>query len=98
MAFIAVVGAVVFLSCASARADSPDPIYGQHGDVVAWFSDDVIYDLKGDAKAFLSDGSVITYKGKYCGRLEDGWFRDKHGDAIAFFDDAGPSGPIKPIE
>ena len=45
---------------------------------------------------FISDGSVFSYSGKYLGILDDGFFRDRYGHAVAFMQGA-IGGPILPL-
>lgn len=73
-----------------------EPIYDRQGIVVAWKNGNVIHDISGNAIAFINDTNVISYTGKHLGVLNNGFFRDHRGDAVAFMKGA-TGGPILPV-
>lgn len=73
-----------------------EPIFDSNGKTIGWLEDDVIYDRRNYCRAFLSDGAIFKYNGYYIGRLNNGFFRDKSGNAVAFIEGAH-SGPLTPI-
>jgi len=74
------------------------PIYDQNGQAVGWLlNDDVVYNIVGLPRAFIRrEGNIFNYKWNYLGRLDQGFFRDKDGNAVAFIQGA-TGGPIPPI-
>ena len=69
-----------------------EPIFDSNGRTVGWLKDNVIYDRSNRCRAFLSNGAIFTYNGFYIGRLNNGFFRNQSGDAVAFIRGAH-SGP-----
>jgi hypothetical protein len=72
-----------------------EPIFSRDAAVIAWLKNDVVYDLTGEPRAIVRNTAVIAYDGVYLGRIDRGFFRDKHGDAVAFMRGA-TNGPITP--
>ncbi|MFQ6078907.1 MAG: 4-fold beta flower protein [Thermodesulfobacteriota bacterium] len=73
-----------------------EPIYDSAGAIVAWKRGDDIHDLHGRAMAFLSNNNVVSYSGRHLGVLDKGFFRDHHGDVVAFMRGA-TGGPVLPV-
>jgi len=71
------------------------PIFNRHGRTVGWLRRNVVYNLRGSPRAFLED-DVISFRGRYLGTLENGFFRDRDGYAIAFVERTS-GGPVLPI-
>lgn len=72
-----------------------EPIISREGQVVGWLKRDVVYDEAGQPRAFIRGNSVFALDAQYLGRLAHGFFRDVHGDAVAFMKDAS-GGPVTP--
>ena len=70
-----------------------EPIFAPDAQLVAWLKDSIIYDEAGQPIAFLHDNAVFSYEDVYIGRMEHGYFRDEHGDAVAFMRGAS-GGPL----
>ena len=72
------------------------PIFDKRGKTVGWLGKNVVYSLNGNPKAFIEDQAVCAYNGEYLGIFENGFFRDRNGDAVAFIEGA-EGGPLTPI-
>jgi len=72
-----------------------EPIFSRDAAVVAWLKNDVVYDTHGEPCAIVRNTAVIAYDGRYLGRIDRGFFRDVHGDAVAFMRGA-TNGPVTP--
>lgn len=72
------------------------PIFDKSGKPVSWIKNGVIFDLSGEAQAFILEEHIFTYTRKYVGTLNQGYFRDQRGHAIAFIQGA-TGGPALPI-
>jgi hypothetical protein len=72
------------------------PIYDRDGKVIAWLKGKQIMNPDGSHIAMLVMKSVIDYAGKYLGIYDNGLFRDKEGNAVAFTPGA-MNGPVLPI-
>ncbi|AFY72339.1 hypothetical protein Syn7502_00171 [Synechococcus sp. PCC 7502] len=73
-----------------------EPIFDRNGRTLGWLRDEVILDTNNRNRAFIRDESVYTYQGQYLGRFNKGFFRDRHGNSVAFIQGAS-GGPITPI-
>ena len=73
-----------------------EPIFGRHGEVLAWQNQSVIHDRAGRAIAFLSGLNVVNYRGVHLGVLDRGLFRD-HSGAVVAFARGGTGGPVLPV-
>lgn len=72
------------------------PIRDQTGKTCGWFNDARLHDLTGQPVAFvISHGHVYTYLGARLGHLDDGYFCDRVGEAVAWLDGAS-GGPLLP--
>lgn len=71
--------------------------YDRHGEAVAYVEDgEHIYSWDGRPLAFISGEHVYAFSGNFIGWFNDGWIRDKNGDAMLFADNA-KGGPEKPM-
>jgi len=61
-----------------------EPIFSREGAVIAWLHNDYIYDELGEPRAALRNGRVFAFDSSYLGRLDRCYFRDLHGDAVAY--------------
>lgn len=73
-----------------------EAIFDPRGNTVAWRSRETVFDLDGAPRAYLRAGVLYTFDGGFLAHYIDGFFRDSHGDAIAFHQDAtgGPTPPL----
>jgi 4-fold beta flower protein len=72
------------------------PIRDQTGKTCGWLNGARLHDLTGRPVAFLASyRHVYTYMGAHLGHLEDGYFCDRAGNAVAWLDDAS-GGPRLP--
>ncbi len=73
-----------------------DPIFNRDGRMVGWLQNRVIYDKSGGYRAFLRKEAVHSFRGNFLGHLDQGYFRDWRGDAVAFLKGAkhGPALPF----
>lgn len=61
-----------------------EPIFDKDGAVIGWiFPPGGITDADGNYQAFMVDGAVFDYHAHFLGRLHDGYFWDRDGDAVA---------------
>ena len=76
-----------------------EPVYGRHGQVVAWLEDnrELIRDLGGRVNAWVHDDCVYSLRGAHVGHFVDGNFRDTGGAVVAYISGAA-GGPIKPVK
>ena len=73
------------------------PIRDQTGKTYGWFDNARLHDLTGRPVAFVvSGGHVYAYTGARLGHLNDGYFCDRAGDAVAWLDGAS-GGPLLPL-
>lgn len=73
------------------------PVFDRNGRTIAWINNNYIYNLSGNkVLAFNNKNSIFNYGGKHLGRLNNGFFRDKNGNAVAFLQGA-KGGPVIPI-
>jgi len=73
------------------------PIRDQAGKTCGWLNDGHVHDLTGQHFGYvISHGHVFTFVGAYVGRLVDGYFCDRAGDAVAWLDGAS-GGPLLPV-
>lgn len=72
-----------------------EPIFDRQGRTVGWFENGVIHEHSGHARAFVDNGVVVSYRAQHLGWLDQGYFRDRHGDAVGFIRGAR-SGPLPP--
>jgi hypothetical protein len=72
------------------------PIFDRRGVVVAWLMDERILDRRGRHRAFLRGASVYGYDRRHRGTFKRSFFRDRHGDAVAFVKGA-TGGPLLPL-
>jgi hypothetical protein len=72
-----------------------EPIFSREAYVLGWLKEGVVYDEAGQPRAFIHDRAVFNFDGQYVGRWENGYFRDEHGDAVAWIRGchSGPSAP-----
>lgn len=75
------------------------PIRDQTGRTCGWLNDarlHDLHDLTGQPVGFvLTAGHVYTYMGAHLGYLNDGYFCDRAGNAVAWLDGAS-GGPLLP--
>jgi hypothetical protein len=72
-----------------------EPIFSPQGNVIAWLHNDYIHDELGEPRAAIRNGRVFAFDSAYLGRLDRFYFRDLHGDAVAYM--VGASGrPLVP--
>ena len=79
-------------------------IYNKQGTTVAWLSGKDLFSTKGYFIGFVINNTVYNNRSEYCGTLKQSFFRDYHGNVVAFMDGAkgGPalpslkSSPAKP--
>jgi|SRR5579862_1847725 hypothetical protein len=72
------------------------PIRDQTGKTCGWLNDALLHDLTGRHVGFvLTAGHVFTYMDAYVGHLDDGYFCDRAGNAVAWLDGAS-GGPLLP--
>lgn len=73
--------------------------YNVEGRNIAWISDTQGYPtislLDGTPVAWIADDAVYDYSGNYLGWFQDGWVRDRTGNAV-FFTKEAAGGPVKP--
>ena len=69
------------------------PIYDKNGQVVGWIKNDVIFDLRNRYVAFISNNNVFDYIPRHLGSFQNGYFKDKFGNAVALIEGA-QGGPI----
>jgi hypothetical protein len=61
-----------------------EPIFDKDGAVAGWIvPPGGITDTDGNYRAFMVDGNVFDYQSHFLGRLHDGYFWDRDGDAVA---------------
>ncbi|QDU05707.1 hypothetical protein V6x_54480 [Gimesia chilikensis] len=76
------------------------PVFDAQGHTVAWIDKDgndlIVFNLQGGPLAFIDDGGVYTFSSAFCGFYEDGFFRDRSGNSVAFTECAS-GGPLTPI-
>jgi hypothetical protein len=72
------------------------PIFDYRGATVGWLDSERVLDIQGNDLAFVRGGCVYSYLGDYLGTFDRGYFRDRHGDAVAFIKEAS-SGPLRPL-
>jgi hypothetical protein len=61
-----------------------EPIFDRDGEVVGWiFPPGGITDMDGNYRAFMVDGSVYDRGAHFLGRLHNGYFWDRDGNAVA---------------
>jgi len=72
------------------------PIFSNKGVTIGWKKENIIYDINGNPRAFINKDSIFNYNGNYIGRLQNGYIREKFGNAAGFLEHA-ENGPIKPI-
>jgi hypothetical protein len=73
-----------------------EPIFDKNGKVAGWFrGNEAIVDRLGHYRVFVSNGAVFDYHSHFLGRLQDGYFWDRHGKTVAFIRGAkgGPGLP-----
>lgn len=71
--------------------------YNQHGEAVAYTDDGThIYSWSGEPVAYLSGSHVYSFEGQFRAWFENGWIRDKSGNAM-LFTPAATGGPWKPF-
>lgn len=71
--------------------------YNQNGEAVAYTDDGThIYAWGGKPLAYLSGAHVYSFEGQFRGWFEDGWVRDRNGDAM-LFTKTSTGGPMKPF-
>jgi hypothetical protein len=77
--------------------DDVVPFYNYQGRAVGYFYDfEWLYLYDGTPVAWLHDEeNVYAFNGKYLGWFQDGWIRDRQGQAT-FFVDGASGGPVKP--
>lgn len=81
-------------------------IYNKQGYTVGWLRNKDLYDTMGNFTGFLIAHAVYNSSSQYCGTLKQSFFRDYHGQVVAFLRGAknGPalpslkSIPSKPIK
>jgi len=73
--------------------------YNREGRPIAWLSDNgdypSIFLFDGTPVAWIADNALYDYAGRCLGWLEDGWVRDRSGNAV-FFTSEATGGPAKP--
>lgn len=73
--------------------------YNHEGRPIAWVGDNQDYPsiflFDGTPVAWIADDALYDYSGRYLGWLQDGWVRDRYGDAV-FFTAEASGGPAKP--
>ena len=76
-----------------------EPIFAPSGTLVGWLENDVVFDTASRHIAHIQGGAVYTYTSRQLGYFDNGYFRDKVGDAVAFMGGCtgGPLPPIPPI-
>lgn len=72
------------------------PIYSRQGQVIGWINNNVVYDMNRKHRAFIANDALYTYNAKYIGRFNNGFFRDRFGNAVAFISGA-KGGPMTPL-
>ena len=71
-----------------------EPIYGNTGQVVAWFDDADVLDINGRYIAFIYQGNIIAYNGNgHVGWFEGGVFWDSHYQAVGMLRETSASLP-----
>ena len=71
------------------------PIRDRTGKTCGWLNDSLLHDLTGRHVGYVvNHGHVFTYA--YVGHLDDGYFCDEAGDAVAWLDGAA-GGPLLPV-
>ncbi|MBP2625568.1 MAG: hypothetical protein H6Q68_279 [Firmicutes bacterium] len=72
------------------------PVFNKNGKTIAWLKDSIVFAKDGSkALAFIEQENIFSYSSKHLGIFQNGYFRDKKGDAIAFI--KGASGdPFPP--
>lgn len=73
-----------------------EPIFDRTGRTVGWLEDSVVFDMRPRHRAFIDAGAVFAYNRRYVGTLDNGFFRDRSGHAVAFMEGA-TRGPIPPV-
>ena len=72
-------------------------IFDGLGRTVAWLHESgVVHDLNGAPMAFINGRAVYDYAGNHKAWFHDGFFRDGHGDAVAFMRGCR-GGPLPPL-
>ena len=72
------------------------PIRDQTGKTCGWLNDIYLHELTGRHVGYvLTAGHVFTFMDAYVGHLDDGYFCDRAGDAVAWLDGAS-GGPLLP--
>lgn len=73
--------------------------YNVEGRNIAWSSGTqdypTIFLLDGTPVAWIADNALYDYSGNYLGWFQDGWVRDRAGNAV-FFTAEATGGPVKP--
>lgn len=72
-----------------------EPIFSRQAQVVGWLKHDVVYDMSGQPRAFIRGRAIFDLAAQYIGFLAFGFFRDEHGDTVAFLHGAS-GGPATP--
>jgi hypothetical protein len=70
-------------------------VFDRKGWGVGWLLDDILFDNQGLARAFIKNRGVFRIDGSYVGCFDDGFFRDRAGDAVGFLEGAS-GGPFLP--
>ena len=73
-----------------------EPIFDRAGVHVGWLAGEVILDRDLEPRAFASRGAIFSYNRRFLGWLDSGYFRDGHGDAVAFVRGAWGTPPPPP--
>jgi hypothetical protein len=73
-----------------------EPIFDSNGAVVSWLNGTHVHDLNGNPFAFIQNGAVYLYNAQQIGWLRIGYFRDGHGNAVAFLRKHS-GGPLTPL-
>lgn len=71
-----------------------EAIFDRNGKTIGWLNDDVIYDRHNRYRAFVSDENIVSYGSQHLGTLDNGIFRDKNGNCVAFMDGASGGPPL----
>jgi hypothetical protein len=76
------------------------PIHDRKGRPIAWYAEKkALVSYRGRYVAVIRDDKVYTMSGVYLGRFKKGFFRDRHGGAVAFVEGAtgGPTLPVRAV-
>ena len=61
-----------------------EAIFNRNGHAVAWLKNGAVYNLSGDHRAYVHKGAVISYVAGYIGRVDQGHFKDRSHQCVAF--------------